>query len=227
MEDDELMELSAFGLDLHRCCNKGIAVQWPWSANHLMQILGWLPRIGQAREENYTCDKFFDVFQSVNESFQFQADGERTRVGDPHRPRDALRQNAVHPVVQVHPADRCQVESWPRLWGTASYFRCLDHPSFAHILVGRYQQYTLPLQHLSRMEHGNILVQTNARYQRRRKPCRLLRRRNQAVAPAPWTQPWQPFVALQFPETQFPDVWRDLIQIGTPTHVCFIIIWCI
>ncbi|KAI0096179.1 hypothetical protein F4776DRAFT_669584 [Hypoxylon sp. NC0597] len=43
------MELSAFGLNLHKACNKGIVVQWPWSANHLIQILGRLPRIGQAR----------------------------------------------------------------------------------------------------------------------------------------------------------------------------------
>ncbi|XXG99537.1 hypothetical protein Hte_005876 [Hypoxylon texense] len=43
------MELSAFGLNLHKSCNKGIVVQYPWSANHLMQILGRLPRIGQAR----------------------------------------------------------------------------------------------------------------------------------------------------------------------------------
>ncbi|XXG99542.1 hypothetical protein Hte_005881 [Hypoxylon texense] len=43
------MDLSAFGLDLHECCHKGIIVQWPWSANHLLQILGRLPRIGQKR----------------------------------------------------------------------------------------------------------------------------------------------------------------------------------
>ncbi|KAI0096176.1 hypothetical protein F4776DRAFT_669579 [Hypoxylon sp. NC0597] len=43
------MDLSAFGLNLHNACHKGIIVQWPWSANHLMQILGRLPRIGQKR----------------------------------------------------------------------------------------------------------------------------------------------------------------------------------
>ncbi|KAI1765259.1 hypothetical protein GGR53DRAFT_281151 [Hypoxylon sp. FL1150] len=43
------MDLSAFGLDLHGSCNKGIVVQWPWSANHLLQMLGRLPRIGQKR----------------------------------------------------------------------------------------------------------------------------------------------------------------------------------
>ncbi|KAI1765258.1 P-loop containing nucleoside triphosphate hydrolase protein [Hypoxylon sp. FL1150] len=43
------MELSAFGLNLHKACAKGIVVQYPWSANHLVQILGRLPRIGQKR----------------------------------------------------------------------------------------------------------------------------------------------------------------------------------
>ncbi|KAI0448461.1 hypothetical protein F5B21DRAFT_497473 [Xylaria acuta] len=43
------MDLSAYGLNLHKCCCKGIIIQWPWNANHLLQILGRLPRIGQMR----------------------------------------------------------------------------------------------------------------------------------------------------------------------------------
>jgi hypothetical protein len=43
------MDLSAYGLNLHKACCKGIIVQWPWNANHLLQILGRLPRIGQKR----------------------------------------------------------------------------------------------------------------------------------------------------------------------------------
>ncbi|KAI0185230.1 hypothetical protein EV127DRAFT_515486 [Xylaria flabelliformis] len=43
------MDLSAYGLNLHKACCKGIILQWPWNANHLLQILGRLPRIGQKR----------------------------------------------------------------------------------------------------------------------------------------------------------------------------------
>ncbi|KAI0467902.1 hypothetical protein F4859DRAFT_524740 [Xylaria cf. heliscus] len=43
------MDLSAWGLNLHASCCKGIVVQWPWSANQLIQILGRLPRISQKR----------------------------------------------------------------------------------------------------------------------------------------------------------------------------------
>lgn len=43
------VELSAYGINLHKSCCKGILVQWPWSCNHLMQVLGRLPRIGQQR----------------------------------------------------------------------------------------------------------------------------------------------------------------------------------
>ncbi|KAF2969221.1 hypothetical protein GQX73_g4328 [Xylaria multiplex] len=43
------MDLSAYGLNLHKSCCKGIVIQWPWNANHLIQILGRLPRIGQWR----------------------------------------------------------------------------------------------------------------------------------------------------------------------------------
>ncbi|TRX87937.1 hypothetical protein FHL15_011169 [Xylaria flabelliformis] len=43
------MELSAWGLNLHNACCRGIVVQWPWSVNQLIQILGRLPRIGQIR----------------------------------------------------------------------------------------------------------------------------------------------------------------------------------
>ncbi|KAI0547241.1 hypothetical protein F4679DRAFT_374988 [Xylaria curta] len=43
------MELSAWGLNLHTACCRGIVVQWPWSVNQLIQILGRLPRIAQLR----------------------------------------------------------------------------------------------------------------------------------------------------------------------------------
>lgn len=43
------IDLSAYGLNLHKCCCKGIILQWPWNANHLLQILGRLPRINQKR----------------------------------------------------------------------------------------------------------------------------------------------------------------------------------
>ncbi|KAI0551654.1 P-loop containing nucleoside triphosphate hydrolase protein [Xylaria curta] len=43
------MDLSAYGLNLHKVCCKGIILRWPWNANHLLQILGRLLRIGQTR----------------------------------------------------------------------------------------------------------------------------------------------------------------------------------
>ncbi|KAI0423822.1 hypothetical protein F5Y09DRAFT_354502 [Xylaria sp. FL1042] len=43
------MDLSAYGLNLHKACCKGMVIQWPWNANHLLQILGRLPRIHQQR----------------------------------------------------------------------------------------------------------------------------------------------------------------------------------
>ncbi|KAI1390401.1 uncharacterized protein F4822DRAFT_443255 [Hypoxylon trugodes] len=66
------MELSAFGLNLHKSCARGIIVQWPWSANHLMQMLGRLPRIGQQRPVRWTiytmpgtlCDRMETIIWS-------------------------------------------------------------------------------------------------------------------------------------------------------------------
>ncbi|KAI3316762.1 hypothetical protein HD806DRAFT_516838 [Xylariaceae sp. AK1471] len=43
------MDLSAYGLNMHPSCCKGIVTQWCWSANQLIQILGRLTRIGQKR----------------------------------------------------------------------------------------------------------------------------------------------------------------------------------
>ncbi|KAI0377893.1 P-loop containing nucleoside triphosphate hydrolase protein [Hypomontagnella monticulosa] len=63
------MDLSAFGLNLHGACNKGIVVQWPWSANYLLQVLGRLPRIGQRRHVEwiiYTMPgTLYDNMQSI------------------------------------------------------------------------------------------------------------------------------------------------------------------
>ncbi len=44
------MDLSAFGVNMHLACNKGIIVQPNFSMNQIMQIIGRLIRIDQRRE---------------------------------------------------------------------------------------------------------------------------------------------------------------------------------
>ncbi|RYP77428.1 hypothetical protein DL771_001223 [Monosporascus sp. 5C6A] len=43
------IELSAFALNLQWQSCKGMVIQWPWSINHLLQVLGRLIRLGQTR----------------------------------------------------------------------------------------------------------------------------------------------------------------------------------
>ncbi|RYP74279.1 hypothetical protein DL771_003100 [Monosporascus sp. 5C6A] len=43
------IELSAFALNLQWESCKGMVIQWPWSINHLLQVLGRLIRLGQTR----------------------------------------------------------------------------------------------------------------------------------------------------------------------------------
>ena len=61
------LQLASFGLNLHRCCSRGLVIQFTWTANQILQAIGRLPRPGQKEAVEWRILRVADTFYDIQE----------------------------------------------------------------------------------------------------------------------------------------------------------------
>lgn len=61
------LALASYGLNFHRCCARGLVLQFPWNANAVLQAFGRLVRVGQKEQVQWTILRVADTFHDWQE----------------------------------------------------------------------------------------------------------------------------------------------------------------